>query len=60
VRKKVKVHPGVGRSTFGATEDAAVKVAGFVKVGDVECKMEKAVHDSKHISPNRHGQVLSQ
>jgi hypothetical protein len=40
VREKVKVHPRVGGATFGATEDAAVKAAGFVEVGDVKCEME--------------------
>jgi hypothetical protein len=40
VREKIKVHPGVGGATFGATEHTTVKAAGFVEVGDVKCEME--------------------
>jgi hypothetical protein len=50
VREKIKVHPGIGRATLLAAEEAAIKTAGLVEVGDMKSKMEKAVHARKHIS----------
>jgi hypothetical protein len=40
VREEVKVHPGVGGSTFLATEKAAIKAACLVKVGDVKSEVK--------------------
>jgi hypothetical protein len=33
-----------------AAEEAAIKTAGLVEVGDMKSKMKKAVHARKHIS----------
>lgn len=50
VREKIKIHPGVGGSSFLAAEHTAVKTAGFVQVGDMKGKVKQAAHASKHSS----------
>lgn len=45
--KKIKVHPGGGAAPLVATQNAAVKGAGLVQVGDIEGKVKEAVHGSK-------------
>lgn len=54
VREKIKVDPGLGRSSLAATQHIAVKTARFVQVRHIEGKMEQAAHLNSIAAPLRH------
>ena len=40
--EEVEVHPGVGASSFLASQHTTVEASRFIEVGDVEGKVEQA------------------
>ena len=40
VAEKIKIYPGVGTASLGATQHVAIKLAGNIQIGDIERKVK--------------------